>query len=350
MFQHRTIQKRLVLVLLLLLLIFTSVAQAQQAGAPFRVYLGFEDGPTRSYTPEILDILAQYGAKATFLIAGKQIAGHEDLLNREVREGHAILNHLWEEPDVYAGQTDALVVESYLRTEDAIRAALEPDARAIYDAQPKLFWQPGGGRAPFPAVEGLSVITYNWHVNSDDCGWGLPADVDVDTLEFDQAVIDNVLNTPVSNGQMFNAYDYGDGVVIIFHDLNRVTGRVLPTILAELQAAGATFERLPRPWDQPNTMPVQLGVPPQMGAGIAGFSARAQVLEEWVNVRSAPATSASIVTTLAPQGTITAVGRSDISVPGWIQVQAEGVTGWVYRPLIKVFGAIPNLPHVESSP
>jgi hypothetical protein len=31
-----------------------------QETPPFRVYLAFEDGPTDVYTPEILDILAQY--------------------------------------------------------------------------------------------------------------------------------------------------------------------------------------------------------------------------------------------------------------------------------------------------
>src|SRR3954471_7577451 len=95
-----------------------------QSAAPFRVYMTFEDGPTDAYTPQILDTLAQYNAKATFLIAGEQIAGHEALMQREVREGHALVNHLWSEPGVYAGAPDKAVIDSYLKTEEAIRAAL----------------------------------------------------------------------------------------------------------------------------------------------------------------------------------------------------------------------------------
>ncbi|HRF95560.1 MAG TPA: polysaccharide deacetylase family protein, partial [Aggregatilineales bacterium] len=99
-------------------------AHAQTTNVPFRVYLAFEDGPTDAYTPEILDILAQYNAKASFLIAGARIAGNEDIIQREVREGHAIVNHLWVEEGVYAGSRDDAVIESYLRTESAIREAI----------------------------------------------------------------------------------------------------------------------------------------------------------------------------------------------------------------------------------
>ncbi|MBC8100921.1 MAG: polysaccharide deacetylase family protein, partial [Armatimonadetes bacterium] len=328
--------------LCLLLLMLTAFAPLQvalqaQAAAPFRVYLTFEDGPTDAYTPGILDTLTAYNAKATFLIAGDQIAGHEEIIQREVREGHALVNHLWSEPGVYAGAPDADVIASYLRTEEAIRAALG-DALPIYDAQTKLFWQPGGGAQPLPYIEGVQAITYNWNVNSDDCGWGMPAEVDLDTDEFDAAVIANVLGKPVMVEPYYNpynVYDYGDGVVIAFHDLNRVTGRVLPTILTELQAAGATFEALPRPWDEVGTMPIALGAAPVMEAGVSGFTLAATTVD-YARLRGAPSLDGDIITT-APLGTVlTAVGRA----PGWIQVQHEGGTAWVARDLLTIKGAI----------
>lgn len=324
----------------LLMLAGLSPARAQ-VSAPFRVYLTFEDGPTDAYTPGILDTLAQYGARATFLIGGYQIAGHEALIQREVREGHALVNHLWEEPGVYAGASADAVTESYLRTEAAIRAALG-DALPIYDAQTKMFWQPGGSIHPLPAIDGVQVITYNWNVNSDDCGWGLSPDLDLDTLDFDKAVIANVIGTPVSVGDFhspYNTFDYGDGVVIAFHDINRVTGRVLPTILSALQAAGATFEALPRPWDQVGTMPIQIARAPQMGSGVPGYVAPARALE-YVNVRVAPQLGAKLLGVIPPETELVATGREN----GWIEVQYNDGAGWIYRPLLDVRGAIPNLP------
>ncbi|MBI1258003.1 MAG: polysaccharide deacetylase family protein [Chloroflexi bacterium] len=334
--------KRLLLFVTLFLLTLTIFTPASaQTNAPFRVYLTFEDGPTDAYTPAILDTLAQYNAHASFLIGGAAIAGHEALLQREVRAGHALINHLWVEPGVYAGAPADAVTASYLRTEAAIRDALG-DALPIYDAQVKLFWQPGGSAQPLPAIEGVHVITYNWNVNSDDCGWGMPASVDLDTLDFDKAVIANVIGTPVSVGNFhspYNAFDYGDGVVISFHDINRVTGRVLPAILGQLQAAGATFEALPRPWDQIDTMPIHIARPPEEGAGVAGYSAAAITLDA-ANIRTAPSTSAHRLATIPLDSSVVAVGRTQ----NWIQVQYAGSTGWIYRPLLHIEGAIPNLP------
>ncbi|MCA9909620.1 MAG: polysaccharide deacetylase family protein, partial [Anaerolineae bacterium] len=140
---------------LLMLLLCSVIPQvAAQDTPPFRVYLAFEDGPTDAYTPEILDILSAHGVRASFVIAGKQIAGHEDLLQREVREGHTLINHLWEEQGVYAGAEAQAVIDSYQRTEAAIRVALG-DLLPIYDAQTKMFWQPGGAAQPFPVADGI---------------------------------------------------------------------------------------------------------------------------------------------------------------------------------------------------
>ncbi len=337
--------RRLLTCLTASLLVLSSIPIAAvhaQSAAPFRVYMTFEDGPTDAYTPQILDTLAQFNAKATFLIAGDQIAGHEALLQREVGEGHALVNHLWSEPGVYAGSPDKDVVASYLKTEEALRAALG-DQLPRYDAQVKLFWQPGGGAKPLPAIEGVHVITYNWSVNSDDCGWGLHG-VDLDTLDFDKAVIDNVLNRPQTEGQTYNVYDYGDGVVIAFHDINRVTGRVLPTIISELQSAGATFEALPRPWDIVDTMPIKLGVPPMGGTGQPGLALRAVALET-ANVRSAPVRAHNTIASLPAEAALTAIGRDG---KGWIQVQFENQVGWVSGSLLKIYGPIPSLPLVTG--
>ncbi|MBK8134623.1 MAG: polysaccharide deacetylase family protein [Chloroflexi bacterium] len=340
---------RLSILAVMSVLFLLQLLPAAAQNAPFRVYLTFEDGPTDAYTPQILDILAANGAKATFLIGGEEIAGHEYLLQREVAEGHAIVNHLWVEPGVYAGAPDEAVVESYLRTEDAIREALTPtpELLARYDAQIKMFWQPGGGAKPLPEIEGVQAITYNWNVNSDDCGWAMPPSVNLDTMEFDHAVIENVLGTPVSTGQFhnpYNAYDYGDGVVIAFHDLNRVTVRVLPVILSELRDAGASFEALPRPWDQPGTMPIRLGAAPVDGAGIEGVTVHGAAYAN-SNLRDEPRLGAAIVATLPVETPLTAVGRTN----GWIQVAWEASSAWISADLIALKGAIPNLPKRDAA-
>ncbi len=73
--------------LLVLPLIGTPPPVQAQTNTLFRVYLTFEDGPTGTYTPELLDILAAYDAKATFFVNGYQIAGREHVLQRIIRAG-----------------------------------------------------------------------------------------------------------------------------------------------------------------------------------------------------------------------------------------------------------------------
>jgi peptidoglycan/xylan/chitin deacetylase (PgdA/CDA1 family) len=59
------------------------------------VSLTFDDGPHPEFTPPILDILRDKGAKATFFELGRQAEAHPDLVRRIVAEGHTIGNHTW---------------------------------------------------------------------------------------------------------------------------------------------------------------------------------------------------------------------------------------------------------------
>ena len=61
-------------------------------------FLTFDDGPSTTVTPKILDILKEYEVKATFFLIGKNIEQNEkskELVKREFNEGHAIGNHTY---------------------------------------------------------------------------------------------------------------------------------------------------------------------------------------------------------------------------------------------------------------
>ena len=59
------------------------------------VYLTFDDGPIPECTPQVLDILAQYGVKATFFMVGENVERYPELLARVREEGHAVGNHTY---------------------------------------------------------------------------------------------------------------------------------------------------------------------------------------------------------------------------------------------------------------
>ena len=57
------------------------------------VYLTFDDGPIPELTREILEILDQYNAKATFFCVGENVRKHPSLFREIMQKGHAVGNH-----------------------------------------------------------------------------------------------------------------------------------------------------------------------------------------------------------------------------------------------------------------
>ncbi len=83
---------------------FTPVVSAQDADQPLIppdkvIYLTFDDGPS-AHTQEILDLLAQYNAKATFFVIGRAAAGQPELLEAIYAAGHGLANHTYSHPSL----------------------------------------------------------------------------------------------------------------------------------------------------------------------------------------------------------------------------------------------------------
>jgi peptidoglycan/xylan/chitin deacetylase (PgdA/CDA1 family) len=57
------------------------------------VALTFDDGPDPTWTPQVLDLLAQYHVKAVFCLVGVNAKAHPALVRRIVAEGHELCDH-----------------------------------------------------------------------------------------------------------------------------------------------------------------------------------------------------------------------------------------------------------------
>lgn len=102
----------------------TSQVGAIVKGAPKRspavagneVALTFDDGPSLSQTPPILETLVRFGARATFFEEGRHVAGREALMRQILAAGDEIGNHSYHHP-VDPGQAELST------TQEAIRGA-----------------------------------------------------------------------------------------------------------------------------------------------------------------------------------------------------------------------------------
>lgn len=75
------------------------------------IALTFDDGPYSGVTMEILDVLEEYGAKATFFVLGSRVKGHEDALKRMEELGCEVGNHTWSHADLTTLSAEQCVEE-----------------------------------------------------------------------------------------------------------------------------------------------------------------------------------------------------------------------------------------------
>lgn len=102
------------------------------------VALSFDDGPNPAFTPQVLDILRQHEAKATFFLIGERASRHPELVARIKAEGHEVGNHYWKDGSTLL-HSDAEFLRYLQQTENAIGPMQEP----------KLFRAPGGVAWPW---------------------------------------------------------------------------------------------------------------------------------------------------------------------------------------------------------
>lgn len=83
------------------------------------VALSFDDGPHPGFTPQVLEILERYRAKATFFLIGERALRHPEFVARIRAEGHEIGNHYFKDGPTL-GHSDAMFVEKVEETERAL--------------------------------------------------------------------------------------------------------------------------------------------------------------------------------------------------------------------------------------
>ncbi|KAL2858039.1 hypothetical protein BJY01DRAFT_242105 [Aspergillus pseudoustus] len=173
---------------------------------PGAVALTFDDGPY-IYTEELLDLLARYGAKATFFVNGHNLDGNYWLIQRIVNEGHQLASHTYNHPDLTT-LDDASIVDQMARLE-----AQFVEAVGVI---------PTYMRPPYLAVNDhiLGVMAaLGYHV--------IGASVDTKDYENDHP---DLIGRSV---ERFNRELDQGGTIILAHDVHEQTVRTLASIMLD---------------------------------------------------------------------------------------------------------------------
>jgi peptidoglycan/xylan/chitin deacetylase (PgdA/CDA1 family) len=180
------------------------------------VALTFDDGPSATYTPQILALLRRYGAHATFFVIGHKVEQTPYLVKEELAGGNEVGNHTFTHPHLPAENQIA-------RERELERTSLDLDLVGCPKAD-RLFRPPYSQTddrlKSYMAHTGRHLVM--WSIDSGD--WRGLATPDI---------IKNVL------GRLKN------GAIIIFHDSDEYskadrhpTVEALKTILPALKAQG----------------------------------------------------------------------------------------------------------------
>ncbi|MBD0742533.1 polysaccharide deacetylase family protein [Streptomyces sp. CBMA152] len=127
------------------------------------VNITIDDGPDPRWTPQVLDVLREYGVKATFCMVGTQAQAHPDLVKEVVAAGHRLCDHSVSHDTTMDKKPEAYQSQEIL---DAERMITE----ASGGIRPMYYRAPGGAFTPYSrdlaASRGMRPL--GWNVDSKD--------------------------------------------------------------------------------------------------------------------------------------------------------------------------------------
>lgn len=200
------------------------------------VALTFDDGPHPNSTRQILDVLHDFRAPATFFVVGEMAHRYPELIREQSRGGHSIGNHTYHHVSL------SKIPRRYIATE--IKACGEVVASVIGRA-PRLFRPPGGDYDTEVAelAVGLGYRMVLW--TSDPGDYRSPG----------PAVILKRIEAGLS-----------PGAVILVHDGIRQTLEVLPELILMIRRRGLQLVTIDQMLEAPPAPTLKTQEPGPLGA------------------------------------------------------------------------------------
>lgn len=123
--------------------------------------LTFDDGPNPTWTPRLLDVLAEHNVRATFFLIGSRARTEPGLVRRIAEGGHLVGNHSWSHPNLALTGTGR-IREELKRTSDALEQ--------IAGGPVRYFRPPFGARRPaaLRIARELGMVPVMWNAMTSD--------------------------------------------------------------------------------------------------------------------------------------------------------------------------------------
>ncbi|MGL1886423.1 MAG: polysaccharide deacetylase family protein [Reichenbachiella sp.] len=173
------------------------------------VLLTFDDGPHPEQTPRVLDVLKEKNVKAMFFLIGQNIKAYPELVERIIKEGHAIGGHSFSHEISFGFAVGKKLKGEIMKPQQLLSDFTGKDE--------KLFRPPFGVTNPNIA----RVIKFN---NLTTIGWSVRS---FDTIAKDK---EEILNKVLG--------EVGQGDIVLLHDRVELTADVLGELIEGIQEKG----------------------------------------------------------------------------------------------------------------
>jgi len=202
------------------------------------VYLTFDDGPSTTNTPGVLEVLDRYNVKATFFTLGKSIEANEeakDILKETVKRGHAIANHTYGHDYSYLYPNRTMNVDNILsdleRSQNSMKAVLGQDFSTRVIRFPGGYWSWEGRTDMKEAMEQNGYYNVDWNALNKDA-------------EGNVKNADELLQSTKDTIEVLGPN--ADSVVLLMHDTygKEETVKALSQIIEYLQGKGFEFRTI----------------------------------------------------------------------------------------------------------
>ena len=171
-----------------------------------KIYLTFDDGPHPTITPQVLEILKKFNAKATFFCVGNNVKKYKDTFELIKKEGHSVGNHTFNHERGWR-----------TRTKDYINSVKDADALI----QSPLF-RPPHGRIKSSQIRSIKNLRNSEIQNLKIVAWT------VISYDWDKSLSpEDCFNNVIENA--------ADGSIIVFHDSEKAVNNMIPALTKVLE-------------------------------------------------------------------------------------------------------------------
>ena len=175
------------------------------------VVLTFDDGPSETTTPRLLDILAEKDVPATFFMLGSKAKTNPKIVKRANKEGHEVASHTMYHQNLVRIPADA-VKSDINEAKSAIKGILGRDPR---------FTRPPYGNINDAVRSNVGTPMILWSV---------------DTEDWRSKNIDSIISTAMS--------ELHDGAVILMHDIYPTSVDAVSKLIDAVREKGYEFASL----------------------------------------------------------------------------------------------------------